>query len=108
MKHLLLAALAAITVSTTALAQTKPAPKAPAAPVQEKCPITGDKLGSMGDAIEVAYSGKTAAFKGKKIKVCCGGCVGGVNKDQEKYFKAAFAPAKPSVAAKPVKPAKKG
>ena len=45
----------------------------------ETCPVTGEELGSMGDAIKVSY-------KGKEVKLCCEGCVKKFNADPEKYL----------------------
>jgi hypothetical protein len=44
------------------------------------CPITKEKIGSMGMAVPVIY-------KGKIINLCCGGCPGDFAKDPEKYMK---------------------
>ncbi|MGC4045498.1 MAG: hypothetical protein QM758_17030 [Armatimonas sp.] len=100
MNKILMASAMAL-IATTAFAGPPKDKKAPAAPKQDKCAVTGEKLGSMGKPIEVAYTGKLAAYKGKKVLVCCGGCTGKVQKDPDKYFKAVFAPAKPTTAAKP-------
>ena len=98
MNKIILAALVALS-ATAAFAQ-KPSP-APAAPKLDKCVVTGEALGSMGAPITIKYTGKMAAYKGKIVKVCCGGCVAKVNKDQDKFFKTVYAPAKP--ASKPAK-----
>lgn len=107
MNRLWIAALAALTVGSAALAQEKKAPKTPAAPKFEKCIVTDEELGSMGKPIEIAYTGKNAAYKGKKVAVCCGGCVGKVNKEQDKFFKKFYGVAK-AAPAKAAKPAPKG
>ena len=43
------------------------------------CPVTGAKLGSMGEPIDVEVQGRI-------VKVCCGGCVAAVKADPEKYL----------------------
>lgn len=45
---------------------------------QKTCPVMGDELGSMGEAIPVTVKGET-------IFVCCRGCVRRVQADPEKY-----------------------
>lgn len=103
MNKILIAAM--VVLSATAAFAQKPATKT-GAPKLDKCVVTGEELGSMGAPITIKYTGKTAAYKGKIVKVCCGGCVAKVNKDQDKFFKTVYAPAKPG--AKPaMKPAKK-
>ena len=52
----------------------------PRGKVQQTCPVTGEKLGSMGPPIPV-----TAA--GKSIQVCCDSCVAAVQKNPNKYLK---------------------
>lgn len=84
-----LIALTAVFVAGAAFAQ-KPAPTKPAAKAQTKCAVTDEDLGSMGKPIEIAYKGKNAKYKGKKVSVCCGGCVGKVEKGGDKYFAKVF------------------
>ncbi|WP_395094839.1 hypothetical protein [Armatimonas sp.] len=85
----LLIALVAVSVAGAAFAQDKkPKPATPKA--QTKCAVTDEDLGSMGKPIEIAYKGKNAKYKGKSVKVCCGGCVGKVEKAQDKYFTKVF------------------
>ena len=85
----LLIALVAVSVAGAAFAQDKkPKPATPKA--QTKCAVTDEDLGSMGKPIEIAYKGKNAKYKGKSVKVCCGGCVGKVDKAQDKYFAKVF------------------
>ena len=45
----------------------------------DTCPVTGAKLGSMGEPIDVEVQGRI-------VKVCCGGCVAAVKADPEKYL----------------------
>lgn len=47
---------------------------------QQTCPVTGEKLGSMGPPISVSVNGRT-------IQVCCQGCVSAVRKNPDKYLK---------------------
>lgn len=47
---------------------------------QQNCPVTGEKLGSMGPPIPVSVKGRT-------IQVCCEGCVSAVRKNPDKYLK---------------------
>ena len=85
----LLIALVAVSVAGAAFAQDKkPKPATPKA--QTKCAVTDEDLGSMGKPIEIAYKGKNAKYKGKSVKVCCGGCVGKVEKAQDKFFAKVF------------------
>jgi YHS domain-containing protein len=44
------------------------------------CPVTGQKLGSMGDPVVKEY-------EGREVKFCCAGCVGTFEADQAKYWK---------------------
>ena len=47
----------------------------------EKCLVSGEALGSMGEPTVMTY-------KGKEIKLCCSDCVDGFNKEPEKYLAA--------------------
>jgi hypothetical protein len=47
--------------------------------LQEKCLVSGEALGSMGEPTVLTY-------KGQEIKLCCDDCVEGFNKDPEKYL----------------------
>ena len=60
--------------------QAHAADETPHGKVQEMCPVTGEKLGSMGPPIPVTVSGTT-------IQVCCDGCVAAVKKNPKKYLK---------------------
>lgn len=55
---------------------TKPADSYPLA----VCPVTGEKLGSMGEPIVKKIDGRT-------VKFCCGGCVEAFAKDPAKWNK---------------------
>lgn len=45
----------------------------------EKCLVSGEELGSMGEPTVITY-------KGQEIKLCCKDCVDGFNKEPEKYL----------------------
>lgn len=47
------------------------------------CPISGEKLGSMGKPIPVIY-------KGQIINLCCMGCQADFEKNPEKYYQIAL------------------
>jgi len=47
---------------------------------QKTCPVTGEKLGSMGPAVSVTVRGET-------IYVCCQGCVGKVQRDPDTHLR---------------------
>jgi YHS domain-containing protein len=44
------------------------------------CPVSGDKLGEMGDPYVFAY-------KGQEVKLCCKGCKDKFDKTPDKYMK---------------------
>ncbi len=46
----------------------------------ETCPVSGGKLGSMGDPV-------VRQIDGREVRFCCGGCVGRFEKDKAGYFK---------------------
>ncbi|MBX3323882.1 MAG: hypothetical protein KF757_12930 [Phycisphaeraceae bacterium] len=45
------------------------------------CPVSGQKLGSMGDPI-------VAMYDGREVRFCCGGCIDKFEANQAKYWKA--------------------
>ena len=49
------------------------------AAVQEICPISGQKLGSMGTPIKVTV-------KGRDVFLCCAGCKKPIEEDPDKYL----------------------
>lgn len=51
---------------------------------QKTCPVMGEPLGSMGEAIPVVVKGQT-------VYVCCPGCATKVRRDPEKYITIAAA-----------------
>lgn len=60
-----------------ALPQPSPPPNQVA---QEFCPVTGARLGSMGDPVPVTVGGKV-------VYVCCAGCVNKLLGDPERYLR---------------------
>lgn len=60
--------------------QAHAADETPRGKVQQTCPVTGEKLGSMGPPIPVTVAGKS-------IRVCCDSCVVAVKKNPNKYLK---------------------
>lgn len=54
-----------------------PAPTDNAA-VQTTCPISGEKLGSMGEPVVMSY-------EGKEVKLCCKSCIKKFEADPAKY-----------------------
>ncbi len=46
----------------------------------ETCPVSGGKLGSMGDPVVRQYDGR-------EVRFCCGGCIGKYEKDKAGYLK---------------------
>ena len=72
----------AATIGSLSAAETPAAEKAKVIPYPlDTCIVSGDKLGSMGDAI-------TVVREGQEFKVCCKGCIKDIDKDVAKYLKA--------------------
>ncbi|MHC4447481.1 MAG: hypothetical protein ACYSXF_06845, partial [Planctomycetota bacterium] len=44
------------------------------------CPVSGEKLGTMGDPVVREY-------EGREVRFCCSGCIGKFEADQKTYFK---------------------
>ena len=44
------------------------------------CPVSGDKLGSMGDPVVKTYGGR-------EVRFCCGGCIKKFEADKDAYWK---------------------
>jgi hypothetical protein len=97
---LAVAALSFVTVHAAARGEEKPAPKpeqakeeakpseadaatiraqAPTYPL-DTCAVSGEKLGSMGKALDVVVDGRM-------VRICCKGCTKAVAKDKEAIFK---------------------
>jgi YHS domain-containing protein len=53
------------------------------------CPVSGDKLGAMGETIDTLYQGQL-------IRFCCKGCIKSFNKNPDKYLKEIDAAKKPA------------
>jgi YHS domain-containing protein len=68
----MLAALMAASFATSGFAAD------PATATNKVCPVSGDKVGSMGKPVYVEY-------QGKKIALCCKDCVADFKKDPAKY-----------------------
>ena len=75
---LTLVSLSLLLAPTTALAQDKKASGDPY--TLTTCPISGKKLGGMGDPVVKTYDGR-------EVRFCCGGCVGKFEKDKANQFK---------------------
>jgi YHS domain-containing protein len=80
MKRLLfvctLLSLSIVVLAEDKPAATKPATTQAAAPVNKKCPVSGDAIDPKG---------KTVLYKGQLIGFCCDNCIEPFNKDPEKY-----------------------
>ena len=82
----LLATVALVAVAGTGLAFTDDDAKTPKGdpwPL-DTCAVSGEKLGSMGDAIVYDHDGRDVRF-------CCKACIGTFKKDPAKYLKTADA-----------------
>lgn len=68
----------------TAAVSTQPmqASSVASSAASEFCPVTGAKLGSMGEPVPVDIDGRT-------IYVCCRGCVGKLQQNPQKYLRPA-------------------
>ncbi|MFA9196864.1 MAG: hypothetical protein ACEQSM_04540 [Aliarcobacter sp.] len=53
------------------------------------CPVSGDKIGDMGETIDTLYQGQL-------IRFCCKGCIKSFNKNPDKYLKEIDSAKKPS------------
>jgi len=60
-------------------ADAKPKPKLKPY-ILKTCPVSGDKLGEMGEPYVFAY-------EGREIKLCCKGCLKDFKKNAAKYLK---------------------
>ena len=58
----------------------KPTDKAAAPYLLDVCPVSGEKLGSMGKAVVRVY-------EGREVRFCCAGCVGEFEKDKAASLK---------------------
>ena len=72
-------ALTLTTLGSTARADTST--NAPAKPDKmTTCPVSGEKLGEMGNPYVFVY-------QGQEVKLCCSGCKKDFDKDPAKYLK---------------------
>lgn len=78
-------------------AETAEAPKAKPYTL-DTCIVTGEKLGTMGDAVVVIR-------EGREIKFCCKGCIKDFDKDPAKFLKQIDAAEKAKAEVKTDKPA---
>ena len=76
--------LMAIALAVTGLAFTAKADTSTNAPVKPDklatCPVSGEKLDSMGKPYVFTY-------QGQEVKLCCSGCKKDFDKDPAKYLK---------------------
>src|SRR5579859_4577197 len=62
--------------------------KKPKAYTLKKCPVSGDKLGEMGDPFVFVYKDKKIRDDvGREIKLCCKSCKKDFDKDSAKFIK---------------------
>jgi len=76
--------IAGLTLAATALTSTARADNSTNAPVKPDklatCPVSGEKLDSMGNPYVFVY-------QGQEVKLCCSGCKKDFDKDPAKYLK---------------------
>ncbi|HEY0867581.1 MAG TPA: YHS domain-containing protein [Fimbriimonas sp.] len=87
MKKTTYLALAILSVTAAAFAQTKPATKAP---TELECPIMKGHKVNIAKAVK---DNNFADYKGRRYVFCCGGCKPAFQKDPAKYAKAPSIPA---------------
>ena len=76
------AAMACLSLASIALAGPTTAPDVTGDPyLLDTCPVSGQKLGSMGDPV-------VKTIDGREVRFCCGGCVGRFEANTAKYFTA--------------------
>ena len=74
-----LASAALLTVSCTKEESTESAASSLKPYRLETCPVSGEKLGSMGEPVVIQH-------EGREIKFCCDSCVPKFKKDPVKYL----------------------
>jgi YHS domain-containing protein len=80
-RGILMAVMSLGLISTVLAAEhTAPASAAAVPYPLDKCIISGEKLGGMGEPVVKVYDGR-------EVKFCCNGCVKTFEKDEAKYFK---------------------
>jgi YHS domain-containing protein len=76
--------IAGLTLAATALVSAARADTSTNAPVKSDplptCPVSGGKLGEMGNPYVFTY-------QGQEVKLCCSGCKKDFDKDPAKYLK---------------------
>ncbi|MBK9579225.1 MAG: hypothetical protein IPO40_19320 [Fibrobacteres bacterium] len=88
---LAMAACAAPTDTSLVLKPSAEQIKAAKAVGNKECPVSGEKIGAMGE-------GRVVLYRGKAVTLCCAGCVKSFAKDPEKFLKTAEAPVLPDTA----------
>ena len=92
----LIAALALALVAAAPLRAEEAKSTAPAYPL-DTCVVSGEKLGSMGDAYVLEH-------KGQQVQLCCKSCLKKFNKDPDAYVAKIAAAAKAKAAPTPAAP----
>lgn len=78
---MMIAALAVLTGMTgTAYAEEEAQPARSGLYTLETCPVSGQKLGSMGDPVVKTYDGR-------EVRFCCEGCVASFEEDKDAHWK---------------------
>jgi YHS domain-containing protein len=80
-KSIMIAGLALAATALTSTARADTSTNAPAKPDKlTTCPVSGEKLDSMGKPYVFVY-------QGQEVKLCCSGCKKDFDKDPAKYLK---------------------
>ena len=80
-KSIMIAGLALAATALTSTARADTSTNAPVKPDQlATCPVSGEKLDSMGNPYVFVY-------QGQEVKLCCSGCKKDFDKDPAKYLK---------------------
>ena len=80
-KSIMIAGLALAATALTSTARADTSTNAPAKPDRlTTCPVSGEKLDSMGNPYVFVY-------QGQEVKLCCSGCKKDFDKDPAKYLK---------------------
>lgn len=81
-------ALAAHADGTNSVSPATPPTPPPVPDLLTTCPVSGEKLGSMGAPVVFVY-------QGQEVKLCCSSCQPDFDKDPAKYMKLIRAADKP-------------
>lgn len=79
-RNLFSTVIALLMLSSLSAAEDPAPPKKPEPASQKTCPVSGNKLGAMGDPV-------TVESNGRKILLCCPGCVKKFKADPDTYIK---------------------